>query len=133
MFSSGWDGTNPTFDQEVTTVPKFIMLTRVSHDGVGSPQSLEELERDLASRIESECPEVRWLHNFAVLGPYNYVDIFEAPDNETATKISTMVRTYGKADAEIWPATDWSEYKEMLHGISRAAAPHIEVRPGSPH
>lgn len=99
----------------------FIMLTRVSPDVARSPQVLEELEKRAMEHIRAECPETKWRQSYALLGPYDYLDIFEAPDIAAATKVSTLIRTYGRAHSEIWPATDWSAFKRMLHGLPRAA------------
>ena len=99
----------------------FIMLTRVSPEEARSPQSLESLEQAAMAQIRRECPQVKWSESYAVLGPYDYVDIFTAPDVATATKVSTLIRTYGHAHTEIWPATQWKTFKEMLHGLPHAA------------
>lgn len=99
----------------------FIMLTRVSPDVARSPQSLESLEKRAMDNIRSQCPTVKWLHSYAILGPHDYLDIFEAPDIETATKVSTLIRTYGRAHSEVWAATDWGVYKQMLHELPHVA------------
>lgn len=99
----------------------FIMLTRTSPEVTRSPQILEDLEKRAMEHIRAECPKVKWLHSYAVLGPYDYIDIFTAPDIETATKVSTLIRTYGRAHSEIWAATEWKSFKEMLHGMPHAA------------
>src|SRR5579883_2375943 len=51
------------------------------------------------------------------LGPCDYLDIFRARDVETATKVSTLVRTFGHAHTEIWTATEWDRFKEIVRGL----------------
>ncbi len=99
----------------------FIMLTRVSPEALQTPQTLEKLEQDAMQHIRAECPEVEWRHSYALLGPYDYLDIFEAPDVETAAKVATLIRAFGRAHSEIWAATEWARFKAKLHGQPRAA------------
>src|SRR3989344_1387693 len=99
----------------------FIMLTRISPEAVKAPQSLEKLEQEAMQHIRAECPEVKWRQSYALLGAYDYLDIFTAPDIETAAKVSTLIRAYGRAPSEVWAATEWARFKEMLHGMPQAA------------
>lgn len=99
----------------------FAMLTRVSAQIAHTPQMLEELEQRAMEHIRTACPQVQWVHSYALLGPYDYLDIFTAPDIATATKVSTLIRTYGRSHSEVWPATEWSEFKAMLRGLGQAA------------
>ncbi len=92
----------------------FIMLTRLSHAALQSPSSLENLEREVMERIRAECPEVEWSASYAVLGPCDYLDVFTAPDVATATKVATIIRTFGHAQTEVWAATDWQAFKELI-------------------
>ena len=104
----------------------FIMLTRLTHGALVSPSSLENLEREVMTRIEAECPDVKWGVSYAVLGPYDYLDIFEAPDIETATKVATVVRTFGHAETEVWGATEWARFKEIVRYLPPATtAPEV--------
>jgi uncharacterized protein with GYD domain len=95
----------------------FVMLTRLNHDAFLSPRSLPELEKVVKARIESACPDVVWKDSFAVLGPYDYVDIFEAADNEAATKVATVIRSFGHALTEVWPATPWDRFKKIVEQL----------------
>jgi len=92
----------------------FIMLTRLSPDAVRSPQALEQLERSAMERVRKDCPDVEWVSSYAILGPHDYLDIFRAKDVETAAKVSALIRTFGHAHTEIWTATEWDRFKEIV-------------------
>jgi len=95
----------------------FIMLTRLAPGAVSTPAALERLEREAMKRVRADCPDVEWVQGFAVLGPYDYLDIFRAPDIETATKVSTLIRTFGHAQTEIWAATEWERFKSIVREL----------------
>ena len=103
-------------------MPCFVMLTRIDPGALASARGLEELEQRAADSIRKHCPDVRWLSSYAVLGPYDYVDIFTAPDIETATKVSVLVRSLGLAHTELWPAVEWDRFKEIVRGLSSGRA-----------
>ena len=95
----------------------YVMLTRLAPASLKQPSELESLEQAVMERIRNECPNVNWKESFSVLGPYDYVDLFDAPDNEAAVKVSTIVRTFGHAHTEIWPATEWKRFKELVRDL----------------
>jgi uncharacterized protein with GYD domain len=94
-----------------------VLLTRMSESAVTGPRRLEETEKELMRHIEQECPGVEWLQSFAVLGPYDYLDLFRAPDVEAAATVATLVRAYGHAHTEVWGAVEWDRFKELLHRL----------------
>lgn len=95
----------------------YIMFTRLISTARIPPSSLEDAEKSIMVKIREKCPEVEWLNNFAVMGPYDYFDIFRAPDILTAFKVSTIIRTFGHAQTEIWSATEWGAYKELVRDL----------------
>ncbi|WP_296225787.1 GYD domain-containing protein [Ralstonia sp. UBA689] len=96
---------------------EFILLTRLSPENLKSPSSLEGLEQKTVKEIEKACPGIEWKHSYALLGPYDYLDVFSAPDLETAFKVSTIMRTLGRSHSEVWPATDWKSFKSVIASI----------------
>lgn len=95
----------------------FVMLTRLNPDAVRSPRGLEELERNAMKRVRAECPDVEWLCSYALLGPYDYLDVFIANDIDTAAKVSALIRTFGHAHTEVWAATEWDRFKEIVRTL----------------
>ena len=84
-------------------MPTFIMLTRLATGALRSPRSLESLEKEAMERIRSECSAVEWVGNYALLGPWDYLDIFRAPDIETCGN-SPAAKSSEGVDSE----TGWS-------------------------
>ena len=95
----------------------YVMLTRLSPDALTRPESVTELNRQVEYRIRRECPAVKWLANYAVLGPCDYLDIFEAPDADAATKVALLVRSFGHATTETWVATQWDRFADLAKGL----------------
>ncbi len=100
----------------------FIMLTQMSREDAGEPQKLKELERRTVEQIRRACPEVKWKANYVRLNKSDYIDIFDAPDMETAMKAASIVRSVGHGQAEVWPAMEWDEFKRVLDDLPAGAA-----------
>lgn len=96
----------------------FVMLTRLSHEALASPRSFEQLSAVVAARIRKECPAVQWRDSYVLLGPHDYLDVFTAPDAEEAAKVATLIRSYGHATTEIWPAVEWLTFKEIVRAMN---------------
>lgn len=95
-------------------MPIYVQLTRIAPEAIKDPQSFEELGRQVSAKLKADCPEVKWIASYAVLGPYDYLDIFEAPDNEAATKVALVIRSFGHATTETWPTTPWERFREIV-------------------
>ena len=53
----------------------------------------------------------------SVLGPCDYIDIFEAPDPDTATKVALLIRSFGHGTTETWFATPWDRFTELATAL----------------
>jgi uncharacterized protein with GYD domain len=100
-------------------MPTFVLLTRLSPEALHQPKSFETLEHHVAHQLHAHCPEVVFVSSHALLGPWDYLDIFEAPDIESATRVSVLVRSHGRAHTELWPAMPWPEFKSLLRDLPR--------------
>jgi uncharacterized protein with GYD domain len=92
----------------------YVMLTRLSPDAIPNPMTIDQLGQQVIDKLNAEVPEAKWIGSYAVLGPCDYLDLFEAPDNETAAKVAVIVRSFGHATTETWPVTPWERFRDML-------------------
>jgi uncharacterized protein with GYD domain len=95
-------------------MPTYVLLTRIMPETIKDPQDLRRLEKTVSERIRNECPSVRWIANYAVLGPYDYLDIFEAPDETEAARVVLIIRSFGHAVTETWSALPWERFERIL-------------------
>ena len=95
-------------------MPTYVVLTRLTPEAVKTPGELKRLEHAVADHIRKDCPQVTWGANYAILGPCDYLDIFEAPDEAMAARVVTIIRSYGHGQTETWTAIPWERFKLML-------------------
>jgi uncharacterized protein with GYD domain len=95
----------------------YMVLTRVSPEAVKTPGMREELCHEIEARIKQRELPIQWVANYAVTGPFDYVDIFEAPDDAAAMQLSAILRSYGHATTETWSAIPWKQFVEVIKGL----------------
>lgn len=74
-------------------MPHYILLSNLTDDGWKTVR--EKPERIMEVNQELEAFGVRVIHQYAVLGPYDFVNIVEAPNNETIAKVSIELGSRG--------------------------------------
>ena len=74
-------------------MPTFILLSTLTAKGRMTVK--ERPERILEVNKEIEALGVKVLHQYAVLGPYDFVNVVEAPDNETVARVSVELGCRG--------------------------------------
>src|SRR5688500_8458120 len=99
-------------------MPTYVMLSRLSTEAIKNPNSFNEISHEVIQRLDEECPEVKSVTSYSVLGRYDYIDIFEAPSNDSATKVAVVIRSFGHATTEIWPATTFERFKQIVEQTS---------------
>jgi uncharacterized protein with GYD domain len=97
-------------------MPTYVLLTRLTPETVRAPRELRRLEKAVSEAIRRECPEVKWVANYAILGPYDYLDVFEAPDESVAAKVVVLIRSFGHAETETWTALPWERFEALIPG-----------------
>lgn len=74
-------------------MPIYVMLTSLTDEGRKtvreSPARIKEVNKEV------EAMGAKILAQYAVLGPYDFVNILEAPDNKAITKIALELSARG--------------------------------------
>jgi uncharacterized protein with GYD domain len=91
----------------------FVILTKLSPDALTKPDAVTTLNKQVEERIKKELLHVKWLAHYAVLGPCDYLEIFEALDTGTATKVALLLRTVGHGTTETWVVTQWDRFTSL--------------------
>ena len=88
---------------------KYVLMTKLT-PGEGSRPNRREAGKAWKSKVEALCPGIKWVAHYALLGPYDFMDVYEAPDDETAFKVSLLSREEGALTAESWPAMAYESF-----------------------
>jgi len=72
------------------------------------PERIKEVNEEI------EAFGVKVLKQYAVLGPYDFVNIVEAPDNESIFKMSIELGSRGSVEITSMPALTIDEFVEIL-------------------
>ncbi len=67
--------------------------------------------------VKEKVPNVKWIAHYAILGPYDFIDIFEADNEHEAAKVSLLSRTAGATFAESWTAIKYAEFLKLVEDL----------------
>lgn len=95
----------------------FVLLSKISLEGARHVQSLAKMDEEFQQQLEERFPEVERIASYALLGAYDFLHIFEAPDAKVAAKIALLANTFGVASTETLTAIPFDEFREMLRDI----------------
>jgi uncharacterized protein with GYD domain len=95
-------------------MPRFVLMTRLAPEALHDAEVRRAMGRAWLKKVKAACPEVTWHAHYAILGPYDFMDIYDAPDVETAHKVSVISRGEGAVSAESWQAMEYDRFLELL-------------------
>jgi len=95
----------------------YILMTKLAPDLSRQMKARDRIGREWLDQVHKKCPEVKFLSHYALLGPYDFIDIFEAPDVETAAKVSMISQAHGASSAESWTAVPYKRFVELTEDI----------------
>jgi len=82
----------------------YVLATRVNPERMGTVERLHEIDALVRNQVATHYPTVRWITSYALLGPFDFLDVFDAPDDATANQVAAIVQSFGYVTTEIWTA-----------------------------
>ncbi|HWP91531.1 MAG TPA: GYD domain-containing protein [Thermodesulfobacteriota bacterium] len=93
---------------------RYIMLSTLTDEGRKTvkmrPERIKEVNKEL------EKSGVKVIAQYAVLGPYDFVNIVEAPDNETISRVSIDLGSRGTVQLMTMAAIPIERFTNKLQG-----------------
>jgi uncharacterized protein with GYD domain len=96
----------------------FVMLTTLTDEGMETlkhrPERIREVDKEVMERFG-----VKLIAQYAVMGPYDFVNILEAPDNDTIVKMAIELGSRGTIRTLTMPAIDVEQLIKDLQELSK--------------
>jgi uncharacterized protein with GYD domain len=105
----------------------FVLMTKMAHQDADIIEIATKLkgrarrESEWLKLVKKRCPKVKWLSHYALLGHWDFMDIYEAPDEDTAAIVSLLSRAHGAYIVESWTAIPNSRLIEIAEALQAAA------------
>jgi uncharacterized protein with GYD domain len=93
-------------------MPTYIMMSRLTNEGRKTIKNHPERIKEVDKEIENMGAKV--LAQYATLGMFDFINILEAPDNETITRVSTELGARGTIDIMTLSAIPIFEFVEKM-------------------
>jgi len=95
----------------------FILMTKLSAALAAKIKDRDSLGRAWIEHVHQTCPEVKFIAHYGLFGPYDFMDIYEAPNEECAAKVSMISLANGASQAESWLAIPYKRLVELAAEI----------------
>jgi uncharacterized protein with GYD domain len=93
-------------------MPTYILLSTLTDQGrktlKNNPSRIKEVNKEI------EAIGAKVIHQWATLGPYDFVNVVEAPNNDTIFRVSVELGSRGTIEIMSMPATSINDLIESL-------------------
>lgn len=91
---------------------KYILMSVLTDEGRKTMKMRPERVKEVNKEMEKMGVKV--LTQYAVIGPYDFINIVEAPDNETITRVSTELGARGTVQIMTLAAIPIADFEKQL-------------------
>ena len=98
-------------------MPTFALLTKLAPEEAKNPSLRAQRGRRWMARVRAKCPGVKWIAHYAMLGPYDFLDIYEAPNEEVAAQVAMLTLALGASAAESWTLIPYDRFLKLTKSL----------------
>ena len=98
-------------------MPTYILMTKLSPEITKRMKDRGQIGREWLEKVKEICPEVKFIAHYFLLGRFDFLDIYEAPNEEVATKVSMISLAHGALQAESWTAIPYKKFLEFTKDL----------------
>ena len=93
-------------------MPKYILLSKLTCEGRRTIREKPERIKEVNKEIEAWGAKV--IEQYAILGPYDFLNIVEAPDNDVVTRVSIELGSRGTVEIMSMPTMEIEDFITMI-------------------
>lgn len=90
----------------------YVMLTKLTGEGRRTIKERPERIKEVNKEVEAMGAKV--LNQYSLLGPYDFVNIIDAPDNTTVSRVAVELGARGTLETLTMPALDLDDLINTL-------------------
>ena len=98
-------------------MPIYILLSKLTTEGRRTIKARPERIKEVNHEIEAFGANV--LEQYSVIGPYDFVNIVEAPSNEAISQVSIELGSRGTVEIMSMPAISIDTFISMIQSSSK--------------
>lgn len=98
-------------------MPTFVLLSKLTPGSATQAKAILQSDRDFQAQLERQCPGVKRLASYALLGAYDFLHVFEAVDAREAAKVALLANSFGAASTQTLTAIPFSEFGQILEEL----------------
>jgi len=90
----------------------YVMLTRLTDEGRKTIKDRPERIKEVNKEVEAMGAKV--IAQYAVMGPYDFVNILEAPNNQIISRVAVELGARGTVETMTMPASEIDSFIEIM-------------------
>ena len=90
----------------------YVMLTKLTGEGRRTIKEKPERIKEVNKEVEAMGAKI--LSQYSLLGPYDFVNIIDAPDNTTVSRVAVELGARGTLETLTMPALDLDDLISTL-------------------